>query len=467
MVLVLRSSIYIYPMIWPSLDSNYQITTLYLPKRKMKVKIESSRLIKPLYEGMIINPPTSDFVSLSVFDKVTYNQHIAVIYAYRPPAPSTAAIELGLRKALAVYREWAGRLGEDNGGNPIILLNDEGVRFVEASFGHVLDHTMLHKPSSFLLSLHPNLKGVVELVQAQVTRFSCGSMVVGFTAHHLVADGNSSSNFLAAWGQATRGLKINPLPLRDRTIFSPRNPPKIEFEHRGAEYIANNLKKTYPPISKYESEDIVVHKVHYSAEFLAKLRSSASPSNGRRFSTIESLLAHLWRAISRARGLDESELSSSMRISVNGRARLNPKVPNEYFGNLVLWAFARAKADDLLHQPLSYAAKLLHDAIVKVNDDYFKSFIDFTNCHKELVPNTTAPNTPTLCPDLEVDSWLRFPFYDLDFGHGGPYIFMPSFFPTEGMLFLLPSFTGDGIEVFVPLFQQSLATFKHICYSLD
>ncbi|KAH6816322.1 hypothetical protein C2S51_021142 [Perilla frutescens var. frutescens] len=434
----------------------------------MKVKIESSRLIKPFYQGM--TPSTSDYIPLSVFDKVTYNQHIAVIYAYHPPGPSNATIELGLRKALAVYPEWAGRLGKDNGGNPIILLNDEGVRFVEATVNFVLDQSMLLKPSPFLLSLHPNLKGVVELVQVQLTRFSCGSMVVGFTSHHLVADGHSSSNFLVAWGQATRGVKISPLPYRNRTIFSPRNPPRIEFEHRGDEYIAKNFKKTYPLLD-YDTHDIVMHKVHYTAEFLSKLKSNASSMNGnnKRFSTIESLVAHLWRAITRARGLRESE-NTTVRISVDGRSRLNPKVPNEYFGNLVLWAFARAKANELLHQPLCYATKLLHEAIVKVNDDYFKSFIDFSNYEvkeEELVPNT-CPNGNMLCPDLEVDSWLRFPFYDLDFGHGGPYIFMPSFFPTEGVLFLLPSFSGDGsIEVFVPLFQQTLTTFKQICYSLD
>lgn len=432
----------------------------------MKVKIESSKLIKPLYQGN--SPITSDRVPLSVFDKVTYNQHIAVIYAYHPPTQSNSAIELGLRKALSEYPEWAGRLRKDRGGNPIVLLNDEGVRFVEACVDQVLDRMMLVKPSPDLLSLHPNLEGVEELVQVQLTRFSCGSMVVGFTAHHHVADGHSSSNFLVAWGQATRGVRISPLPLRDRSIFPPRSLPKIEFEHRGAEYVAKKFKKTYPLID-YDANDIMVHKVHYTKEFIAKIKAKASNTSGKRFTTIESLLAHLWRTITRARGLNESE-TTKIRISVDGRSRLNPKVPNEYFGNLVLWAFATSKVKDLVHEPLSYTAKLLHDAVTKVNDNYFKSFIDFTNHEmneEELVPNTES-NETILWPDLEVDSWLRFPFYDLDFGHGEPYIFMPSFFPVEGMVLLLPSFSGDGsIEVFVPLFQQSLTTFKEICYSLD
>lgn len=436
----------------------------------MKVKIERNRLVKPLYQST--PPPTSSYTPLSVFDKVTYNQHIAVIYAYRFPTPSNATIELGLQKALGIYREWGGRLGYDTNGNPIILLNDEGVRFVEASVDSELDQTVLLKPCASLLSLHPKLKDVVELVQVQLTTFSCGSLVVGFTAHHLVADGHSSSNFLVAWGQATRGLNITALPLRDRTIFSPRNPPKFEFEHRGAEYVAKKFKRVYPLIHD-DMEDIVVHKVHYTAEFLSKLKAKASSMNENKyykpFTTFESLVAHLWRTITKARGLNQSDFTQ-IRISVDGRSRINPKVPNEYFGNLVLWAFPRAKVNDLLHQPLSYATKVIHEAIVAVNDGYFKSFIDFS-CHKageeELVANT-QPNSAFLWPNLEVDSWLRFPFYDLDFGQGGPCIFMPSFFATEGMLFLVPSFTGDGsIEAFVPLFRQNLATFQQCCSSLE
>ncbi|KAL2511166.1 Shikimate O-hydroxycinnamoyltransferase [Abeliophyllum distichum] len=435
----------------------------------MKVKIGRSRIIKPLYEG---TPPTTiNYIPLSVFDKVTYDQHVAVIYAYHPPIPTNATIELGLQKALAEYREWAGRLGKDDNGDTIILINDEGVKFVEASVDRSLDQVMPTGPSASLLSLHPSLEGVVELVQVQLTTFKCGSLVVGFTAHHLVADGHSTSNFLVAWGQACRGLEISPLPLHDRTIFSPRVPPIFEFEHRGVEYINKKLKKVYPLIHN-GVEDIVAHKVHYSSAFLAKLKAKSSSLNGKNkpFSTFESLLAHLWRGITKARGLSEHE-TTQVRISVDGRHRLNPKVPN-YFGNLVLWAFPKAKVKDLLNQPLPYATKLIHDAVTNVNDNYFKSFIDFAN-HKVkeegLVQNAVADTEESiLWPNLEVDSWLRFPFYELDFGFGGPYIFMPSFFPTEGMIFLLPSFMQDGsIDVFVPLFRDNLETFKQICFSLD
>ncbi|XP_019181670.1 PREDICTED: agmatine coumaroyltransferase-2-like [Ipomoea nil] len=440
----------------------------------MNVKIESTRIVKPLYEG---NPPlTRSHVPLSVFDKVTFDAHIAIIYAYRPPTPPNSTILLGLRKALAVYREWAGRLEKDEKGNPIILLNDKGVKFVEASSDVTLDKIMPFKPSASLLNLHPSLNGVAELIQVQVTRFKCGSLVVGFTSQHLIADGHSTSDFLIAWGKMCRGIMIQPLPLHDRTIFVPRNSPKIEYDHVGAEYVQKQIKKNDHFLNNDDMkflEDIVVHKVHFTSEFLAKLKAKASAMNdgARPYSTFESLVAHLWRAITKARNLGGFE-TTHIRISVDGRARLKPKVPNEYFGNLVLWAFPTAKVKDLLREPLPYAAKLIHDAVSKVNNNYFRSFIDFANSkvvteEDGLVP-TADMDKHILCPNLEVDSWLRFPFYDLDFGTGCPYIFMPTFFPTEGMMFLLPSFIGDGsIDAFIPLFQDNLATFQHNCYSLD
>ncbi|CAL5436207.1 unnamed protein product [Camellia sinensis] len=434
----------------------------------MKVRKESSRILKPIYEGT--PPPTNGYIPLSVFDKVTYDTHIAVIYAYRPPTPPNTTLELGLQKALSVYREWAGRLGKNDKGDSVILLNDEGVRFVEASVDSTLAESMPFKPSSTLLALHPSLKGVAELVQVQLTKFTCGSLAVGFTGHHLVADGHATSNFLVAWGQVCRGLEISSLPLHDRTIFSPRDLPSFEFEHEGVEFMSKKLKKDYPLVDNLV-DDIVVHKVHFTLEFLAKLKAKASSMNGtdKPYSTFESLVAHLWRAITKARSLNNFE-TTNVRISVNGRTRLNPRVPNEYFGNLVLWALPSAKVKDLLREPLPYAAKLIHDAVAKVNNNYFKSFIDFANYkveEEDLIP-TADVDESILCPNLEVHSWLRFPFYDLDFGGGCPYIFMPSYFPTEGLMFLLPSFIGDGsIDAFIPLFQDNLASFKQICYSQD
>jgi shikimate O-hydroxycinnamoyltransferase len=436
----------------------------------MKITIESSRIVKPTYNGNA--PSTNRHVSLSVFDKVTFNAHIAVIYAFNPSTPSNTDIEKGLSKVLAEYREWAGRLSEDAEGNPVILLNDHGVRFIEATVDTKLRNVLPSKPTKEIQSLHPSLYGVEELVQVQLTRFACGSLVVGFTAHHQVADGHATSNFLVAWGLATRGLAIDPIPLHTRDmLFKPRDPPLIQYHHHNIEYMNNKYAKTMSiSTDELNKEEIIIHKVHFTKEFINKLRAKASIGVPKPYSRFETTLAHLWRVITKARGLHGHEITS-IRISVNGRMRMDPKVPNEYFGNLVLWAFPRTKVNNLINRPLRYAAELIRAEVAKVNNSYFKSFIDFASSDivsTEGLVTTAVMNKKVLSPHLEVDSWLTFPFFDLDFGTGSPYYFMPTYFATEGMLFLLPSYLGDGsIDAVVPLFRENIDTFKMCCHSLE
>ncbi|KAJ8466864.1 hypothetical protein OPV22_029416 [Ensete ventricosum] len=433
--------------------------------KALKVRVESSKLVKPSYKG---EPPCADLcIPLSVFDKISYDVHVAVIYAFRPPTPSNSDIEKGLATALSEYREWPGWLHENDRGEPVILLNDAGIRFVEASSDAVLDRTAPLEPSPALLSLHPFVKGVEELLQVQLTRFACGTLVVGFTTNHLVADGHAVSNFLVAWGKATRGLPMDPRPLHDRGTFIPRNPPCVEFEHRGVEFKPKNAPDTEDvPLAA----DIVIHKAHFTKEFLESLKAKASVGADRRYSSFESLVAHLWRVVTKARGLDE-RITCNVRISVDGRARLRPRVPDEYFGNLVLWAFPCAKAGDLVNRPLQFTAAIVHDGIARLDDGYFRSFIDFASSEKvkeEDLEKTAEVNERVTSPNLEAHGWLRFPFRDLDFGGGNPFLFMPSYFPVEGMLFFLPSSIGGGsIDVYVTLLSHSMDSFKQLCHLLD
>jgi shikimate O-hydroxycinnamoyltransferase len=192
----------------------------------MKITIESSRIVNLQWHH----------VRLTVFDKVTFNVHDTNIYAFNSPAPSNIAIEEGLSKVLAEFRQFAGRLGEDSDGNSVLFLNDQGVRFVEAIVDSKLQNMLPSKPTKEIQSLYPSLRGVEEVAQVQLTRFACGSLVVAFISHHFVADAHATSKFLVAWGLATRGLAIGPIPLHNGdTLFKPRVPPVIH--HHKIEYM--------------------------------------------------------------------------------------------------------------------------------------------------------------------------------------------------------------------------------------
>ena len=129
----------------------------------MEVKVLSSKLVRPAYNAGAA-PAAGEYIPLSVFDRVTYKMQMAIIYAFPPPAPSTAAVEKGLAAVLAEYRAFAGQLGEAPDGTPALLLNDRGARFVEAAVDADLVDMAPAKPTPELLRLHPDLEGDLQEV---------------------------------------------------------------------------------------------------------------------------------------------------------------------------------------------------------------------------------------------------------------------------------------------------------------
>ncbi|KAI3986375.1 hypothetical protein MKX01_002220 [Papaver californicum] len=451
----------------------------------LKIKQVSSKLVGAMYNGD--DEPKLDpnqFVPLTVFDKLAEDDHAAVLYVYKPPNPSNMLLEQGLQKALVGYPEMAGRFStsDHNGNNErVILLNDKGVRFIEATADHTLDEVIPFK-SATLSSFNPSEREepADELALVQLTRFTCGSLVLFFSSSHMVADGASASQFVAAWSRACRGLEIPPRrPLHDRNIFVPRDPPRVDYDHKNvdvAKRVINHheLMDQPPP---YSADDVILQKTHFTPEFIAEIKSKANSLvpdvvDGERgsYSTFVSLLAHLWRTMAKIRGLTELQ-TTEMKIAVNGRRRLKPCVPDEYFGNLVLSAYPQCQAKDFFDESLSHTAEVIHASVAKVNSDYFNSFIDFANCsmqNEDFIIDRKGWNVPTLWPNLEVNSWLGFPFTAVDFGFGNPYIFMPSYGGLEGVVFLVPSCDCDGgIDIYITLFQQHLDMFQEICFCID
>ncbi|CAL4991620.1 unnamed protein product [Urochloa decumbens] len=437
----------------------------------MKITVHSSKAIKPAYEGGGATSATEGAatIPLTVFDKVNYDLYISGINFFHPPSPPNAVLAAGLSRALAEYREWAGRLGINAAGRRAILLTDASARFIEANADVSLDAVMPIDPSPAVLGLHPSGGGADgELLLVQVNRFPCGSLAVGHTMHHAVADGRAACNFLLAWGQATRraaAAGFHPVPHRGVEFIKPQ-PPRGEKKKPGRRAAAGDAA------GGDGGEEIVVKRVRFSREFIADLRSRASPpAAARPYSAFQCVAAHLWRCVTKARRLD-ANVVTTLSVAVDGRVRMRrPTLPEGYAGNAVLWARPCAAAGELVSRPLEFAVELVSAAVARVDDEYFRSFVDFVSSGaveaEGLVPAADEAET-VYSPDVEVDSLLHAPFYEMDFGGGPPFFFMPSYLPVEGSVFIVRSFASDrSVDAYVPLFSRDVDAFCRCCYSLE
>lgn len=435
--------------------------------RVMRIERGAARLVKPHIppaaaaagDGNVEGPRIC--IPLSSSDLVVPMVHVEVIYAFESSAPTAALLlEESLRKVLVEYREWAGRLGRDAAtSRPAIELTDDGAVFMEAVADGSLQDLFPFDPSPQLLDLVPPNRGTPELLLVQVTKFNCGGMTLGVARHHQVADGEAASQFMSAWASACKSnLPITAI-LHDRSPLMPRNPPSPTFEHH--EYSKpppSNLEGFgFPPLAR--------KKLHFNRETLANIKSSAGKDlhdDERSYTTFESLTAHLWRCVTKARGLTGAIATRSL-IAANGRRRLHPPVPETYFGNCIFHACPATTVSRLVDEPLSFAASLVHASIRRIDNEYMRSAIDFVE--QERRNPVARSRSSVLSPNLSVTSWVQLPLYKLDFGWGTPVFAGPPFVPFEGLVILVPSYTNDGsIDAVIGLFQDDMAKLELLCF---
>ncbi|XP_010265527.1 PREDICTED: shikimate O-hydroxycinnamoyltransferase-like [Nelumbo nucifera] len=433
----------------------------------MIISVKESTMVRPAQET-----PQRSLWNSNV-DLVVPRMHTPSVYFYRPTGSTNffdpKVLKEALSKALVPFYPMAGRLKRDEDGRIEINCNGEGVLFVEAETGSVIDDFGDFAPTMELKQLIPavDYSGDISsypLLVLQITRFKCGGVSLGVGMQHHVADGSSGLHFINTWSDMARGLDLTIPPFIDRTLLRARDPPTPSFHH--IEYQPAPPMKHPPetPNSQSGPESTTVTMFKISRDQLNILKAkSKDGANSVNYSSYEMLAGHVWRCVCKARGLPDDQ-DTKLYIATDGRSRLRPPLPPGYFGNGIFTATPIAVSGDLLSKPLTYAAGRIHDALVRMDDEYLRSALDYLELQPDLTVLVRGAHT-FRCPNIGITSWVRLPIHDADFGWGRPIFMGPGGIAYEGLAFLLPSPVNDGnLSLAISLQSDHMKVFQKILY---
>ncbi|XP_021723976.1 shikimate O-hydroxycinnamoyltransferase-like [Chenopodium quinoa] len=126
-----------------------------------------------------------------------------------------------------------------------------------------------------------------------------------------------------------------------------------------------------------------------------------------------------------------------------------------------------AKAEEVTCTPLWYVAKMVHEALKRMEDsEYWRSSIDYL----ESQPDVMAPfreGKAITCPNLLMNSFGRLPLYEADFGWGKPLFVGYVALKGESYTYLLPNPNRDGSFLLdITLFTAHMSNLKNYLYDL-
>ncbi|XVE69366.1 hypothetical protein DITRI_Ditri09bG0146400 [Diplodiscus trichospermus] len=382
----------------------------------------------------------------------------------RPPMPIDSLVPLlkqSLSKTLSFFPPLAGRLYTDQDGYVYITCNDAGVEFHhwECASWFIRDVIgPIHVPALvkefFSFDKTVSYQGHYKPIMAvQVTELGDG-IFIGCSVNHAVTDGTSFWNFFNTFAEICRRITNNnyqsiekiarqPDFLRDSPLISsailrvPEGGPKVTFNEneplreRIVSFSREAIFELKAKVNK--KEELLINGDFNAVEIYGKLSNEkyyiengknlsgafgslfkTTAINTVEISSFQSLCALLWRAVTRARKLPSSK-TTTFRMAVNCRHRLNAKVDPLYFGNAIQSIPTYASAGDVVSRELRWCAEQLNESVKAHNDETVRRLIHNWEKDPRCFPLGNFDGA-----SMTMGSSPRFPMYDNDFGWGRP-----------------------------------------------
>ncbi|XWS74844.1 hypothetical protein CRYUN_Cryun01aG0032800 [Craigia yunnanensis] len=421
----------------------------------------------------------------------------------RPPIPIDSLVYLlkqSLSKTLSFFPPLAGRLYTDQNGYIYITCNDGGVEFYHAKCTSLfirdvigpLDVPQFVK-KFFCFDKTVSYQGHFKPIMAvQVTELGDG-IFFGCSVNHSVTDGTSFWNFFNSFAEICRKINNNinnqsiekiarqPEFLRESVLISsailrvPEGGPKVTFNEndplreRIFSFSREAILELKAEVNK--KEEILINGNLKAVEILGKqsndkfhndngknwlFKTNAPVSNTAEISSFQSLCALLWRAVTRARKLPSSK-TTTFRMAVNCRHRLNPKLDPLYFGNAIQSIPTYASAGDVTSRDLRWCAVQLNESVRAHNYETVRRFVKEWENDPRCFPLGNFDGA-----SMTMGSSPRFPMYDNDFGWGRPLaVRSGGANKFDGKISAFPGREGNGsIDLEVVLAPETMAAIE-------
>lgn len=409
-----------------------------------------------------VQPSDQKYCDLTTFDLpyVTfhYNQKILL---YPSPSQGFASmvesLKKGLSEALVHFYPLAGRLCLDEEGILKVDCNDAGVDFIEASSDAVLDDLKDSDSSAdLMLGLIPyvhtlNSDGFfLPMVGVQVTKLIDG-IVIGIAINHLIVDGYSTWHFMSSWAEFCRGSSVISLPPSHDRALARNTKVKLNINLPTQESYANGTKSANG--TKTAEHHLRSKIFHFSKKMIEEIKTKANKNKeGKPLSCFQALGAHLWHGVTRARKLAPEDITV-FTLFIDCRARVDPPLPRNYFGNAIQGIYGVTAVGLLLSNDQTFAANLLQQVI----DSHGAEAIKKKNEEWEQNPKLYGFSDAGInC--VTVGSSPRFEVYENDFGWGKPVrVRSGCNNKFDGMVYLYPGQEGGGsVDVEIALLPQTM-----------
>ncbi|KAJ7957788.1 omega-hydroxypalmitate O-feruloyl transferase [Quillaja saponaria] len=383
---------------------------------------------------------------------------IKYLYLFKKSV-SCDSLKCSLSRVLVYYYPLAGRLrtNSENDNKFDVDCNGEGAVFAEAFMDitseEFLQFSKLPNRSwrKLLYKVEaPSFLDVPPLV-VQVTNLRCGGMILCTAINHCLCDGIGTSQFLHAWAHFTTNPQTNLpiLPIHIRHVLKSWNPLQIKFPHPGYTKITPS-----PPqvdiVQFLQSQPLGPTYFTFTPSDIVYLKKQCVPSL--KCTTFEVLATHTWRSWVRSLDLSPS-LNVKLLFSINIRKKLNPEIPEGYYGNGFVLGCAESTVKDLVTANLHHGVKSVQQAKAMVNHDYIMSMVD-------LLEDKTVKTD--LCTSLVISPWSKLGLEEVDFGEGKPLhmgpltsdiycLFLPVIgdFNAVGVLMSVPESMADKFEYYM------------------